>query len=164
MSRSSRERESSRNFSKLLAELRESHDLSQADVASRLGIDVSTVAKVEAGTRLPFQTSDVLERLSTLPGFTDPQVNLLLESRVNSIKGLTAGEKLLLEEHYLSINPRVQRKGKVSISGLPAINLHLEVLKGDLTYPEELEDMKMMLQNVVRATSHRFRATRPRAT
>jgi transcriptional regulator with XRE-family HTH domain len=67
-------------FGKLLRDLRRREKLSQIKLAALLGVDDSTINKLEAGSRKPPRDPKFYGRLREVPGFTESEITLLLQA------------------------------------------------------------------------------------
>jgi transcriptional regulator with XRE-family HTH domain len=67
-------------FGKLLRDLRKREEMSQIKLASLLGVDDSTINKMESGSRRPPREPKFYERLREVPGFSESDITLLLEA------------------------------------------------------------------------------------
>jgi len=76
-------------FGELFRSYRDRESLSQRKAARILGVDESTVAKLEAGTRKPPRDVIFYERLRDLPGVTEAEIAALLKTH-NAPKWLVA--------------------------------------------------------------------------
>jgi transcriptional regulator with XRE-family HTH domain len=71
---------STTNFGKLLQAFRKREGLSQIKLAALLGIDDSTVNRIEAGTRKPPRDPRFYQKLREVPGFTDNDIARLMST------------------------------------------------------------------------------------
>jgi transcriptional regulator with XRE-family HTH domain len=67
-------------FGKLLQAFRKRERLSQLKLALYLGVDDSTINRIEAGTRKPPRNPDFYQKLREVPGFTDNDIALLMST------------------------------------------------------------------------------------
>src|SRR5918992_4610281 len=71
---------STTKFGKLLQAFRKREGLSQLKLAALLGIDDSTVNRIEAGTRKPPRDPRFYQKLREVPGFTDNDIARLMST------------------------------------------------------------------------------------
>jgi transcriptional regulator with XRE-family HTH domain len=67
-------------FGQLLRDFRQRVNLSQRRLAALLGVDESTVARIEVGARKPPRNLEFYEKLRTVPGITEAEVAALLNT------------------------------------------------------------------------------------
>jgi transcriptional regulator with XRE-family HTH domain len=71
---------SATRFGKLLRDLRKRENYSQIKLAALLGVDDSTINKLEVGSRRPPREPKFYERLREVPGLSEADIALLLQA------------------------------------------------------------------------------------
>lgn len=68
------------SFGQMLKAFRQRLSLSQLKMAAMLGVDDSTINRIEAGSRKPPRNVEFYDKLKTIPGLTESEILLLLST------------------------------------------------------------------------------------
>ncbi len=136
-----------RGFGQLLKEYRERIGLSQRKLASILGVDESTIARVEVGTRKPPREPEFYERLREIPGITEHEIAALLQTD----KLATTLAEGLLRGGWQPKNPNNtdEMDRRSTLAQGPGLQVNMEVQADPGLNDKELETLKEVTRGIV---------------
>lgn len=151
-------------FGQLLKRYREGLRLTQRVVADLLGVDTSTIARVESGTRKPPRDAAFYERLRDVPGLDEQHVQALLAT--------PDAPRLVVPDEQEDTGP-ARPLPRVEIASVGGVQIALE-LRGDTSEftEDELERvlrsarettevlLDRLAERSARAAAHAARPTR----
>lgn len=131
---------STMKFGKLLQSFRKREGLSQLKLAAYLGVDDSTVNRMEAGTRKPPRDPRFYQKLREVPGFTEADIARLLSTE--------DAPPWLAEIRHGTTPPPLSGQPRQVIKERFTITLAVDVDTSGLS-EEEIEQLKKKIEYVV---------------